>query len=135
MTAYAGYSTNNRAPTASEIECSDPLRPCLLPSALAGDPPNLRQVIAHTVELGVRGRSSSAGAQISWNGSVFRTDSDDDIYGIATSLSSGFFQNVGSTPAEGGDFDLNYQRATVSGYVQYSYIDATFRSACLDLRL
>ena len=53
VTAYAGYSTNNRAPTASEIECSDPLQPCLLPSSLAGDPPNLRQVIAHTVELGL----------------------------------------------------------------------------------
>ncbi len=61
ITAYAGYSTNNRAPTASEIECSDPLRPCLLPSSLAGDPPNLRQVIAHTMELGLRGRGSSLG--------------------------------------------------------------------------
>ena len=130
-TAYAGYSTNNRAPTASEIECSDPLRPCLLPSALAGDPPNLRQVIAHTVELGVRGRSSSAGAHFSWNGSVFRTDSDDDIYGIATSLSSGFFQNVGATRRQGFEASLNYQGQRWSGYAQYSYIDATFRSPLL----
>jgi len=46
VTLYGGYSKTNRAPTASEIECSDPLLPCLLPGNLAGDPPTLRQVIA-----------------------------------------------------------------------------------------
>ncbi len=129
--AYAGYSTNNRAPTASEIECSDPLRPCLLPSALAGDPPNLRQVIAHTLELGVRSRSSSAGERFSWNASLFRTNSDDDIFGVATSVSSGFFQNVGSTRRQGLEASLNYQGLRWSGYAQYSYIEATFRSPLL----
>jgi iron complex outermembrane receptor protein len=131
VTAYAGYSTNNRAPTASEIECSDPLQPCLLPSSLAGDPPNLRQVIAHTVELGLRGRSSSADAHFSWNASVFRTNSDDDIYGIATSVSTGFFQNIGSTRRQGFEAGLKYQGRQWSAYAQYSYIDATFRSPLL----
>ena len=129
VTAYAGYSTNNRAPTASEIECSDPLQPCLLPSSLAGDPPNLRQVIAHTMELGLRGRSSSPDGHFSWNASVFRTNSDDDIYGIATSVSTGFFQNVGSTRRQGFEASINYQGQQWSGYAQYSYVDATFRSA------
>jgi iron complex outermembrane receptor protein len=131
VTAYAGYSTNNRAPTASEIECSDPLQPCLLPSSLAGDPPNLRQVIAHTVELGLRGRSSPSGEHFSWNASVFRTNSDDDIYGVATSVSSGFFQNVGSTRRQGFEASMNYQSQHWSGYAQYSYVDATFRSSLL----
>ena len=131
VTAYAGYSTNNRAPTAGEIECSDPLQPCLLPSSLAGDPPNLRQVIAHTVELGLRGRSSSADARLSWNAGVFRTNSDDDIYGIATSVSTGFFQNIGSTRRQGFEASANYQGRQWSGYAQYSYIDATFRSPLL----
>jgi iron complex outermembrane receptor protein len=131
VTAYAGYSTNNRAPTASEIECSDPLQPCLLPSSLAGDPPNLRQVIAHTVELGLRGRSSSPGERFSWNASVFRTNSDDDIYGVATSVSSGFFRNIGSTRRQGFEASVNYGGRQWSGYAQYSYIDATFRSPLL----
>jgi iron complex outermembrane receptor protein len=130
-TLYAGYSTNNRAPTGSEIECSDPLQPCLLPSSLAGDPPNLRQVIAHTVEFGLRGRSSTSDARFSWNASAFRTDSDDDIYGVATSVSSGFFQNIGSTRRQGFEASLNYQGRQWSGYAQYSYIDATFRSPLL----
>ena len=51
VTGYGGFSTNTRTPTASEIECSNPATPCLLPTNLAGDPPNLRQVIAHTVEI------------------------------------------------------------------------------------
>jgi len=129
VTVYAGYSTNNRAPTASEIECSNPLQPCLLPTNLAGDPPNLRQVIAHTTELGVRGRLGDADAgRLSWNASVFRTNSEDDIYGISTSISTGFFQNIGSTRRQGFETGLNYQGPKLSAYAQYSYIDATFRS-------
>ena len=131
ITAYAGYSTNNRVPTASEIECSDPLQPCLLPSSLAGDPPNLRQVISHTTELGLRGRESMLGGQLSWNASVFRTDSDDDIYGVATSVSTGFFQNIGSTRRQGFEASLNYRNQAWSGYAQFSYVDATFRSPLL----
>lgn len=130
LTAYAGYSTNNRAPTASEIECSDPLKPCLLPSNLAGDPPNLRQVVAHTIEMGARGSSTSTSSEnhLSWNASLFRTISQDDIYGISTSLSTGFFQNIGSTRRQGFESGLNYQARQWSAYAQYSYIDATFRS-------
>jgi iron complex outermembrane recepter protein len=131
VTAYSGYATNNRAPTASEIECSDPLQPCVLPSSLAGDPPNLRQVIAHTMELGLRGRSSSSDGHFSWNASAFRTNSDDDIYGVATSVSTGFFQNVGSTRRQGFEASVNYEGRQWSGYAQYSYIDATFRSPLL----
>jgi iron complex outermembrane receptor protein len=133
LTACAGYSTNNRAPTVSEIECSDPLQPCLLPSSLAGDPPNLRQVIAHTVELGLRGRSQMPAAQeqFSWNASLFRTNSSDDIYGIATSVSTGFFRNIGSTRRQGLEAGFNYQARDWSLYAQYSYVDATFRSPLL----
>jgi iron complex outermembrane receptor protein len=133
VTAYAGYSTNNRAPTAGEIECSDPTRPCLLPSNLAGDPPNLRQVIAHTLELGLRGPAAAASSDghFSWSASVFRTNSDDDIYGVATSISTGFFQNIGSTRRQGFEAGLGYQEQPWSVYAQYSYIDATFRSPLL----
>ena len=133
LTAYAGYSTNNRAPTASEIECSDQSQPCLLPSSLAGDPPNLRQVIAHTMELGLRGRSLMPAAQgrFSWNAGVFRTNSSDDIYGVATSVSTGFFRNIGSTRRQGFEAGFNYRARDWSVYAQYSYVDATFRSPLL----
>ena len=131
VTGYLGYSTNSRAPTPGEIECSDPLKPCLLPSSLAGDPPNLRQVIAHTAEAGLRGHAQSAatGKRLSWNAGAFTTTSKDDIFGISTSLSAGFFQNIGSTRRRGFESGLNYDGEPWSVYAQYSFIDATFRSA------
>jgi iron complex outermembrane recepter protein len=131
MTVYAGYSENTRTPTASEIECSNPLTPCLLPTNLAGDPPNLRQVIAHTSELGVRGtvpEPTGAGSAITWNLSVFRTMLHDDIYGIATSVSQGFFQNIGDTRRQGVEAGLNYKSTSWSAFANYSYVAATFRS-------
>jgi iron complex outermembrane receptor protein len=132
VTAYGGYSVTNRTPDASEIECSDPLLPCLLPANLAGDPPGLKQVIAHTYELGLRGHlldSSSAKSDLSWNLGVFRTTLDNDIYAISTSVSSGFFQNIGSTRRQGVEVGLNYRWDKVLAYLDYSYIDATFESA------
>jgi len=132
LTAYAGIATSTRTPTASEIECSDPLKPCLLPSNLAGDPPNLKQVVAHTSEFGLRGNipnAFSAGGAVSWNLGAFRTNSFDDIYGISTSVSSGFYQNIGSTRREGIEAGLNYNTDKWSTYFSYSYVDATFQSA------
>jgi len=130
MTVYAGYSTNNRAPTASEIECSDPLQPCLLPSNLAGDPPNLKQVISKTTEVGIRGRIAMPSVQgaLDWNASVYRTNLEDDIYGISTSVSTGFFQNIGSTRREGVESGLTYRNTAWRVNAQFSYINATFRS-------
>jgi iron complex outermembrane receptor protein len=132
LTAYAGIAQNTRTPTASEIECSNPLTPCLLPTNLAGDPPNLKQVVAHTLEFGVRGNipaASSGGGTVSWNLGAFRTQLDDDIYGIATSISTGFFQNIGATRREGIEAALNYQSVAWSAYFNYSYVDASFESA------
>ena len=129
-TVYAGYSTNNRAPTASEIECSDPLQPCLLPSNLAGDPPNLKQVISKTTEVGIRGRVAMPSVQgaLTWNASAYRTNLEDDIYGISTSVSTGFFQNIGSTRREGFETGLTYRDRAWMLNAQFSYINATFRS-------
>jgi iron complex outermembrane receptor protein len=131
MTAYAGLSQNTRAPTASEIECSNALRPCLLPSNLASDPPSLRQVIAHTYEFGVRGAVApfrESADRITWNASVFHTRLDDDIYGVATSLNDGFFRNVGATERQGIEIAGSYQEHGWSAFLSYSYVDATFRS-------
>jgi iron complex outermembrane receptor protein len=129
MTAYGGFSVNNRTPTASEIECSDPLTPCLLPTNLAGDPPNLRQVVSKTTELGLRGTLPDvAGAVVTWNLSGFRTLLENDIFGIATSISQGFFQNIGDTRRQGFEAGVNYRAPSWSIFANYSYVQATFRS-------
>ena len=130
-TLYGGYSENTRTPTASEIECSNPLTPCLLPTNLAGDPPTLRQVVAHTYEVGLRGAlaGSAPGSELTWNLSAFRTVLHDDIFGIATSVSSGFFQNIGDTRRQGIEADLKYHGQRWSTYLNYSLVQATFESA------
>jgi iron complex outermembrane receptor protein len=132
LTVYGSYAINNRAPTASELECANPAAPCLLPTNLASDPP-LQQVVSKTVEVGARGSVSDRRlGKFGWDLSVYRTNSENDIYGISTSIASGFFQNVGSTRREGGDLGLTYQAEKVSVYLQYSYLKATFRSALLE---
>ncbi len=131
-TVYANYAVTNRTPTMSEIECSDPLKPCVLPANLAGDPPNLKQVVAHTVEIGMRGSSrprDAAPGRGHWNLSVFRTTLDDDIYAIAASISSGYFQNIGATRRQGLEAGYAYRGERWSGYAEYSFVDATFLSS------
>jgi iron complex outermembrane receptor protein len=132
LTVYGSYAINNRTPTASELECANPAAPCLLPTNLASDPP-LNQVVSKTAEVGVRGTLSDASlGKFGWDLSIYRTNSENDIYGISTTIASGFFQNVGSTRREGGDLDLTYQMGRMSAYLQYSYLKATFRSAFLE---
>lgn len=131
ITLYGGWSQNTRTPTASEIECSNPLTPCLLPTNLAGDPPNLKQVVSHTAELGLRGKISGltgSSGDLDWNVSVFRTLLKDDIFGIATSVSQGFFQNIGDTRRQGVEAGLNYRSSAWSAYFNYSFVQAEFRS-------
>jgi iron complex outermembrane recepter protein len=128
-TLYGGVSTNTRTPTASEIECSNPATPCLLPTNLAGDPPNLRQVIAHTAELGMRGQAAHGSGALSWNLSAFRTLPHDDIYGVATSVSQGFFQNIGDTRRQGLEAGVRYRAERWSAFLNYSLVQATFESA------
>lgn len=133
LNAFAGWSVNNRAPTASEIECANPLQPCLLPADLAGDPP-LKQVISHTYEFGLRGTfaDASSSGHFSWNVDAFRTLLENDIYAISTSLNTGFFQNVGSTERQGIDAAFKFQSRRLTYYVQYSYTEATFGSAFVE---
>jgi iron complex outermembrane recepter protein len=133
LTAYAGYSEGNRAPTPSEIECSDPAHPCLLPSSLSSDPP-LKQVVSRTYEAGLRGSFTlpqMVPGRFGWHFGLFRTDLTDDIFGIATSLSAGFFQNVGSTRRQGIETSLSYRDDKWSIYGNYSLIDATFQTALI----
>ncbi len=129
LTVYGGLSENNRTPTASEIECSDPLHPCLLPSSLAADPPVLKQVVAQSAEGGLRGSvRPREGARVNWNVGVFKTNVHDDIYGVATSLSSGFFKNIALTRRQGLEAGIQYVDERWSASLQLSDIGATFQS-------
>ena len=133
MTGYVGYAEANRAPTAGEIACSNPARPCSLDNFLTSDPPGLRQVIAHTYEAGLRGqfRTNIAGTagRVDWNLGLFRTDLTDDILNVPSAIiSSGFFENAGRTRRQGIESDIGYRDDKWQLSASYSLIDATFQS-------
>ncbi|HEX3863721.1 MAG TPA: TonB-dependent receptor [Stellaceae bacterium] len=133
ITGYVGYAEANRAPTAGEIACSDPARPCNLDNFLTADPPNLKQVVARTYEAGFRGRLAmpwrDPNGKIDWHAGAFRTDLADDILNVPSqSISSGFFENIGSTRRQGIEAGLTYADPKWKISLDYAYIDATFQS-------
>ena len=65
VTAYAGYSEANRAPTPLELGCADPVHPCIIAAFLVSDPP-LKQVVSRTVEAGLRGTKELNIGTLGW---------------------------------------------------------------------
>jgi iron complex outermembrane receptor protein len=130
VTVYGGYSEANRAPTPLELGCSDPKNPCLIDNFLISDPP-LKQVVARTIEGGVRGNFGvSAGDRISWGLGFFHTENSDDIINVASDVPlRGFFQNAGRTLRQGIEAKANYQHNRWNAYANYTYIDATYLDA------
>jgi iron complex outermembrane recepter protein len=133
LTGYFGYAEANRAPTAGEIAASNPAKPFSLDNFLTSDPPALKQVVAHTFEVGLRGRFNtnigSAKGQVEWNLGLFRTDLTDDILNVPSAIiSSGFFKNVGNTRRQGIEAGIGYRDAKWHVSASYSLIDATFES-------
>ena len=128
LTTYAGFNQGNRVPTPIELGCADPANPCTLPNSMAADP-YLKQVIARTVEAGLRGKLAG---DINWNAGVFRTLSTDDILFVGTSTSAGYFTNFGKTRRQGLELGMNGKFSRFGWLVNYSYLQAQFKSdACL----
>ncbi|HEX3993078.1 MAG TPA: TonB-dependent receptor, partial [Acetobacteraceae bacterium] len=127
---YASYSESNRAPTPAELSCASPQSPCSLANFFTGDP-NLKQVVAHTIEAGVRGRLTPfPSAKLDWNVSLFHSNLDDDIAFVqSVVLGRGFFQNVGATRRQGIDAGLHLTTDRWLAWAGYTYTNATFQSA------
>jgi outer membrane receptor protein involved in Fe transport len=124
-TFYAGYSEANRTPSPVELTCADEDDPCRLPNAFLADPP-LEQVVASTVETGVRGRWDGG----TWHAGVFRTLNQDDISFISAGAltNQGFFSNVGRTRRDGVELDLDGTAQNgITWFANYTYLRATFR--------
>jgi iron complex outermembrane receptor protein len=130
LTAYAGYSEANRAPTPLELSCADPMRPCLIDNFLVSDP-HLNQVVSHTYEAGLRGRIdlSEGNGRLNWSLGLFRTGNTDDIINVASPIAGhGFFQNGGKTLRQGLEASASYKQDRWTAYANYTFIDATFQS-------
>lgn len=130
VTAYAGYSEANRAPTPLELACADPARPCLIAAFLVSDPP-LKQVVSRTVEVGLRGTKELNLGTLGWKVGAFRATNIDDILAIPSPQLQGFgyFQNVGSTRRQGIEAQVNLTSKTLQLYASYALVDARFLDA------
>jgi iron complex outermembrane receptor protein len=127
VTTYGGYSESNRAPTPLELGCANPSKPCLLEGFLVSDPP-LKQVVAKTYEVGLRGKSALSDGRIEWKAALFRTDSSNDIINVASTIQGrGVFQNVDATRRQGLEAGVQYFADRWFAYANYSYIKATYQ--------
>lgn len=128
LNAYAGFNQGSRVPTPIELGCADAANPCSLPNSMASDP-DLKQVVARTLEAGLRGKLPG---DIAWNAGVYRTINTNDILFVGTSHSAGYFTNFGKTQRQGVELGLSGRLHSVEWQINYSYLRATFRSAaCL----
>lgn len=131
LTAYGSYNEGNRAPTSMELGCANPLVPCKLPNAMAGDPP-LNQVVVKTFEGGLRGNLTE---DVRWSAAVYRSENNDDIQFITVpgvTNGMGYFDNVGKTRRVGIDTNLMGKLGHFSWSAGYSFVDATYQN---DLQL
>jgi iron complex outermembrane receptor protein len=133
LTAYAGYSVANRAPTPAELSCASPADSCSLANFFVGDP-DLQQVVAHTAEVGIRGNVTPFdGARLSYNLDYFRSTLDNDIAFI-NSVTQGraFFANIGQTRRQGVDAAVQLKTDRWLAWVAYSYVSATYLSGFVE---
>ena len=126
LSVFGTYSESSRAPTAIELGCSNPEFGCLLPSAMADDPP-LKQVVAKTYDFGARGALTD---EVKWNASIYHAMNHQDLQFIRAgdSTSRGYYSNVGRTQRQGLDLGLSGQHDKFKWSSSYSYIRATFDS-------
>jgi outer membrane receptor protein involved in Fe transport len=129
LAAYAGYAEANRAPTPSELSCAGPQNTCSLANFFVGDP-DLKQVVAHTVEAGLRGHLQLTNdLRLGYDLALFHTDSDDDIIFVnSVTLNRAFFENVGQTRREGGSARADLTWRTITASIAYTYTDATVQT-------
>lgn len=124
--AFLSYTQGSRAPTSIELGCADPVNPCNLPNALAGDPP-LKQVNTSTWEGGLRGKP---GRGFRWSASGFRSQNHNDILFVASQLSgSGYFKNFGETRRQGAEGTFQIQAGRLTAGAGYTFLDATYQTA------
>ena len=124
VNVYGGYSEGSRAATSIELGCANPLQPCKLPNAMAGDPP-LQQVVTRTWEAGARGTHG----RVNWNAGVFRSDNHDDILFVLAGQSGfGYFKNFGQTRRQGLELGAHSTIGQVTIGAGYTLLSATYQS-------
>ncbi|HEX5453323.1 MAG TPA: TonB-dependent receptor [Stellaceae bacterium] len=133
LSLYASYAEANRAPTPAELSCASPESACNFANFFVGDP-DLKQVIAHTIEAGVRARMHPFGsATLTSELSFYHSTLSDDILAVSAPVQGRvFFRNVGDTLRQGIDLGFRLNDGPFSAWLAYSFTDAEFLTGFLD---
>ncbi len=109
-------------PTVIELGCADPEQPCQLPVGLQSDP-YLKQVVARTIEAGLRYRSGGTMA----SASLYRAVNRDDILFLSSGQSrQGYFSNFERTRHQGVDLSARMTAGAATLNASYNYLDASY---------
>lgn len=130
---YGSYTQTNRAPTPEELSCASAAAPCSLLNFFVGDP-DLKQVVAHTYEIGLRGQlSGKEGAKFGWNIDAYHALNTNDIIYENTVYNPNlaYYTNAGRTLRQGIEATLRYDQAHLHLSLGYALTDATYRSSLL----
>jgi outer membrane receptor protein involved in Fe transport len=122
---YFNYSESSRAPSTTELGCSNPNDPCNLPNALVSDPP-LEQVVTRTVEAGVR---NSGEKNLRWSAGYFWGQNFNDLLFVASQQTGfGYFTNFGKTRRQGAEANLSGRISQFTLGGGYTFLQATYQS-------
>jgi outer membrane receptor protein involved in Fe transport len=122
FTWYANAAESNRVPTVIELGCADPGQPCRLPVGLQSDP-YLKQVLARTIEAGVRADWGSIQASLG----IWRTLNRDDILFVSAGVThAGYFANFDRTLRQGMELDVDGRTGSLRWRLDYSLLHAVY---------
>lgn len=123
LTVYGNVGQSNRVPTVIELGCADPADPCRLPTGLQADP-YLKQVIARTIETGLRWTMSTASGA---SAALYRSENQDDILFRSVGVTGqGYFSNFSRTRRQGVDLAAYTTVGQVALRASYNYLQATY---------
>ncbi len=126
LIGFANYAEGLRTPSAIELACADPAVPCSgIPNAFGADP-HLDAVVSKTYELGLRG---NWGSQLKWRGALYQTRLENDILFNQSTLTSGYFSNVGATLRQGLELGLDGRTRAWDYALDLDWIQATYQSS------
>lgn len=125
LTGFANYAEGFRAPSAIELACSDPTAPCSgVPNAFGADP-ELQSVVSKTYEVGMRGSGSK---YLIWRAAYYHTLLQHDILFNQSSLTTGYFSNVGQTLRQGLEIGLEGKIGQLRYAMDLDLIHASYQA-------
>ena len=98
----------------------------MIDNALVGDP-NLKQVVSHTFEVGLRGTFNPGKGSLSWSVDFYHGVNTDDIINVASPIiGHEFFANGGNTLRQGVEVAASYKWDRWTAYANFTSVDAIF---------